>query len=86
MKVVIESTELAKRSGTSKAGNAYEIFEQRALLFRTGEKYPDKFKVNVPSSNAAYPPGEYALCESSFSVSRFGGLEVSPVLLPLTKG
>lgn len=85
IRIEIESTQILSRSGTSsRTGKPYEIREQNALLFREGERYPDKIRIPVPEGRSAYQPGAYMLHDSSFSVSRFGALEVSrPVLVAM---
>lgn len=84
IKIEIENTKLDTRSGTSsRTGNDYTIREQQALMFKEGERFPDKIKVNIKDGASAYAPGIYTLCQSSFSVSRFGGIEVRPVLVRL---
>lgn len=80
--IEIENTKLETRSGvSSRTQKEYTIREQHALLFKDGERFPDKIKINIKDGASAYTPGVYALSDSSFYVSRFGGLEVSPVLV-----
>lgn len=80
--IKIETTKLHVRSGTSaRTGKPYEIREQQALMFKAGESYPDKIKISLRDGQGAYAPGDYTLDDSSFYPSRFGGLEVSPVLV-----
>lgn len=84
IRIEIETVKTSTRSGTSqRTGNAYSITEQPALLFREGERYPDKISITLADGQGAYPVGQYTLDDSSFSVSRFGGLEVRPVLKPV---
>jgi len=80
--IKIESSKLVTKSGTSqRTQKPYEIREQSALMFKAGESYPDKIKISLRDGQAAYAPGDYTLDDSSFYPSRFGGLEVSPVLV-----
>lgn len=80
--IKIETTKLNLKSGTSaRTGKPYEIREQSALMFKAGESYPDKIKISLSDGQAAYSPGDYTLDDSSFYPSRFGGLEVRPVLV-----
>ena len=80
--IKIESSKLITKSGVSqKTGKPYEIREQSALMFKSGESYPDKIKISLRDGQAAYAPGDYTLDDSSFYPSRFGGIEVSPVLV-----
>ena len=83
--IEIESAEVKTRSGTSQRGNEYTIRDQNALCFKPGSRYPDKIKINVPDGQSAYQPGRYQLHPDSFQVSRFGNLEVRPILSPLPK-
>lgn len=80
--IKIESSKLITKSGISqKTGKPYEIREQSALMFKSGESYPDKIKISLRDGQAAYSPGDYTLDDSSFYPSRFGGVEVTPVLV-----
>lgn len=82
--IEIESQAVAVRSGTSaKTGNPYTIREQSALLFREGEKYPERIKLNLDDGVTPYAPGRYSLHDSSFSVNRYDSLQVRPVLSPV---
>lgn len=82
IKIEIENAQIATRSGTSeRTGKPYIIREQQALLFRDGERYPERIKVNLDEGMSAYIPGIYVLSDASFSVSRFGALQVRPLLL-----
>ena len=82
--IEIESTKLFTKAGTSqRTGKPYEIREQSALMFKEGERFPDKIKVTIREGQSAYAPGRYTLHDDSFYPSRFGGLEVNPVLVSL---
>jgi len=82
----IESQQIATRSGiSSKTQKPYTIREQNALLFRDGEKYPERVKITLDDGTTPYPVGNYQLHDLSYSVNRYGALQVRPVLSPLAK-
>jgi hypothetical protein len=82
IKIEIESIRLENKSGVSqRTQKNYSINEQQALLFREGERYPDKIKITLKDGDAAYAVGSYHLDDSSFFVGGFGSLEVRPVLV-----
>lgn len=84
IKIEIESQTVVTRSGTSqKTGKPYTIREQAALLFRDGEKYPERIKLTLDDGLTPYAPGFYSLHDSSFSVNRYDALQVRPVLQSL---
>ena len=84
IRIQIESAQMEVRRGTSsRTGKPYEIREQRALLFRDGEQYPDKIKIPVNDGQSAYAPGLYTLADSSYQVSRFAAVELRPVLVAI---
>jgi len=84
IRIEIESQTIQTRSGvSSKTGKPYTIHEQSALLFRDGEKYPERIKLNLDDGATPYAPGQYSLHDSSFSVNRYDSLQVRPVLSPL---
>jgi|TARA_R100001143_G_C3296885_1_gene103805 hypothetical protein len=83
--VEIESPQIVTKKGTSAKGKDYQIHEQAALMFKEGSRYPDKVKVVVVDGQSAYQPGRYTLHQDSFQVSRFGAIELRPVLVPITK-
>lgn len=82
--IEIESTKLTSKKGvSSRTQKPYEIHEQAALMFKDGSRYPDKVKVTIPDGQPAYAPGRYQLADDSFQPSRFGAIEVRPVLVSL---
>lgn len=86
MHIEIESTETFSRSGVSStSGRPYSIREQAALMFRKGEKYPERIKINLEEGAPAYAVGQYTLHDSSFSPNRYGALQVRPILSPVVK-
>ena len=52
------------------------IHEQTAYA-HMGGAFPVEFKIPLNSHGDAYPVGEYTLHPGSFSVNRFGSLEVN---------
>lgn len=50
---------------------------QTAYLHRDGQAYPDRFAVPVESPDAAYPPGRYQVAPGSYTVGRYGDLEIN---------
>lgn len=80
--IEIESTQFTTKKGTStRTQKPYEIREQAALMFKDGSRYPDKIKLTIPDGQSAYPVGRYSLHDDSFAPSRFGAIEVRPVLV-----
>lgn len=84
IRIEIENSQILTRSGVSeRTGKPYTIHEQAALMFRDGERYPERIKVNLDEGMSAYQPGNYVLSDASFSVSRYGAVQCRPVLLPV---
>lgn len=52
------------------------IHEQTAYAY-TGGAFPVEFKIPLDSHGDAYPVGEYSLHPGSFTVNRFGSLEIN---------
>jgi len=91
--------EKQQRSDTAQLANArnpqqpYQVVTQPALLWKDGEKYPDKFDfrlyfgtdVNKANAVQPMPPGNYRLKESAFGLDNYGGIncdfsELEPIL------
>lgn len=84
IRVEIESTNLKKRSGVSNTTQKeYSMQEQMALMFRQGERYPEKIKLTLDKDASAYPVGIYMLSDESFQLSRFSGIQLFPRLIPI---
>lgn len=79
MKFVVKNREVEIKKGVSRAGKPYEIFEQAAFL-HTGDEVR-KCVVNLRTGQSPYDPGDYALHPDSFTVDRFGGLQIGRVHL-----
>ena len=83
MKIMIDSTDVKTKNGTSKSGAPYSIREQEAYL-DTGKRFPEAIKLNLERDQQPHPVGEYSIdIDRSVYVGRFGGLELSssPVLV-----
>lgn len=75
-KVIVHSTAIAERSGTSqRTGKDFYIREQSAFVFLNNEPYPQKITLNLNRDQAPYPKGEYTLTPEFF-VGNFGDLRV----------
>lgn len=84
VRIEIESTKLNQRSGISKeSGKPYSMQEQMALMFRQGERYPEKIKLTLDKDASAYAVGHYMLSDESFELSRFAGIQIRPRLIPM---
>lgn len=82
--IEVENAQIVTRSGVSeRTQKPYTIREQQALMFREGERYPERIKVTLDEGMSAYPPGRYTLSDASYTVSRFGAIQVRPLLLRL---
>ena len=52
------------------------IHEQKAYA-HMGGAFPVEFKLSLKSHSDAYPVGVYSLADTSYSVNKFGGLELN---------
>ena len=52
-----------------------KIFEQSAYVY-LGDKFPVKMKLFLDDGQKPFDEGLYTLCESSFLVNAYGGLEL----------
>lgn len=93
MSIVIEvrSTELKDREVTQRSsGRVFRFKEQEAWAHVTNDKgekqpYPEKITVSLPRGrDTAYEPGSYTLHPASFYVGKFGNLEMSTRLVPVS--
>ena len=48
--------------------------EQQALLWKDGDRYPDKFIIGLRRDQDAIPKGTYRLGDAAFSPDRYGKL------------
>ncbi len=93
MKIVIENqtkevASVPKRNDDSKR---WHIATQKALLFKNGESYPDKFELtlriteNESEANAInpFPVGEYTFSEDAYVIDRRNNISLDPLKLKL---
>lgn len=73
MHIEIESNVV--HEGQTNAGKPKR--EQKALLWKDGEKHPDKIVLRLHNNAPGYPEGEYDIHQDSFGVNQYGGLELS---------
>ena len=84
IRIEIESATLTQRNGVSKeTQKPYSLQEQKALMFRQGERHPEKIKLTLDKDASAYPVGHYMLSDESFELSRFAGIQIRPRLIPM---
>jgi len=94
MHIEIETTNLTNNNFPNKKREGYQWYtvSQEALLFRSGEKYPDKFTINLyfqshesaqegnqaQQSIVAFKAGKYQLEDKAFRIDQRGqlGLDV----------
>lgn len=90
MYITIETTEFEDREVISrKSGAVFFTREQKALLFKDGEKYPDKFVHRLAftenrmerDNSKPIPAGEYSIHPNSFTIDNFGGLRLGALHL-----
>lgn len=95
MHIEIENTNLVKNDFPNKNNKDTRWYtaNQSALLFRDGEKYPDKFDLNICFSQiqadqeraAAFKAGKYELTDAAFYINNRNQLAIDPsrlVLMP----
>jgi len=92
MHIEIETTNLTNNNfpNNKRAGHQWYTVSQEALLFRDGEKYPDKFTINLyfqshesaqegnqaQQSIVAFKAGKYQLEDKAFRVNQRGQLDL----------
>jgi len=86
MKIEIENSTTTKRSITypdRKTGQpvTINVLEQKALLWRDGERYPERLVLDVPEGSQGFPVGVYLLSDQSFVINRYGKLSLKPELV-----
>lgn len=85
-KIIIRSSTVTPREFTSKTTGTKMVFrEQAAAILKSGEDFPHPFRLGLDESQAPYPPGDYQVDPSSFTVGRFDNLEIGRrvVLVPI---
>jgi hypothetical protein len=92
IKIEIDNLPVRELKGTSMKSGSPKPYHMR---FQTGyafcvdsstgaiAKYPDKFEIRLENEQSPFAPGVYQLLPSSLTVSRDGGLEVTPRLAPV---
>ena len=76
MKIEIKSTVTEYHQMQTKNGPR-DRFYQVAYLHQDGEPYPIKFRI-THDQNTPLAPGYYKLDDSSYTVGRYGDLEINP--------
>ena len=90
LKIEIQSAEVNVKAGTSaRTGKPYSIREQQGYAHtvdRSGKPnpYPARCSFTLGDDQPPYAPGLYQLAPESIYINRFGQLEISPVLKPLS--
>ena len=79
LKVIIDSTEVQTKSGTSRRGSPYTIREQGAFL-QCGREMR-RLKVSLSDGHEPYAPGTYEVDDTSFSTGSFDELVVNRLVL-----
>ena len=83
IRVIVKSENVVAKQGTSKAGKQYNIREQSAAL-DTGADFPAAFRIALDKDQPAYKPGAYTFAPESYTVGRYGDVELRyPKLVPL---
>lgn len=78
MRIEIQNAEAETRQVVSRrTGNPVTFREQQGYVHLEGKAYPVEFNIPLGDNQKPYPVGDYELDEKSFSVSRFGNLEVN---------
>lgn len=87
MKIEIKSTALETHNGTSqKTGKAFSIRKQTGYAHVEGEEYPVKISLTLFDDQVPHAPGFYRLSDASYTVGRFGDLQIGRLyLVPLVQ-
>lgn len=64
-----------KRTGEMKT---IHVTEQKALLWRDGERYPERLVLDVEEGNPPFTVGVYTLSDQSFVLNRYSKLSLRP--------
>ncbi|PTB88422.1 hypothetical protein C9927_04180 [Pseudidiomarina aestuarii] len=87
MHIEIETTNTSDRQVTARrSGEVFFIREQQALMFKTGQKYPDKFTLNIYFGNdeklrnatGSLPVGRYQFAEEAFYINNNQQMALNP--------
>ena len=85
IKIKIASTEVEKKSGTNARG-PWEIIEQQAYMFKSGDEFPEKIIIGLDKGAQPYEPGMYEIDERSVYVNQFKQPQMRMRLKPLVSG
>ncbi len=73
--IVVKSANSTARTITRKDGSKITFVEQTAAV-DVGDDFPQPFRLTLDDDQKPYPPGQYQVCPSSFSVGKYGEHEV----------
>ncbi|OLU30707.1 hypothetical protein BVH03_09460 [Pseudomonas sp. PA15(2017)] len=82
LRIKITSTDVEVKSGTNARG-PWEIREQEAYMFKSGDEFPEKIIIALGKEAPAYEPGMYELDEKSIYVGKFKQPQLSMRLRPV---
>lgn len=82
IKIKVNSTEVEKKTGVNGRG-PWEIIEQEAFMFKTGDEFPEKIVLTLDKGAQPYQPGMYELDEKSVYVGQFKQPQLRMRLKPL---
>jgi len=84
MFIEIEASSTITARNVQTQNGARDFYSQPALLWREGEKYPDKFTVPRSEGDNSLPAGKYTIMESTYQIDKFNNLRLNPFQLDLT--
>jgi len=70
LRIKVTSTDIEIKSGTNARG-PWEIREQEAYMFKSGDEFPEKIILALDTNMPPYDPGMYELDEKSIYVGKF---------------
>lgn len=70
IKIKVTSTDVEKKTGVNGRG-PWEIIEQEAFMFKTGDEFPEKIVLALDKGAQPYQPGMYEIDEKSVYVGQF---------------
>jgi hypothetical protein len=84
--IEVESNTIEERQISSSRGS-FTVREQPGWATLPGDRYPQKCTLSLAPGKAAHAPGKYRLAPSSFTIDRYGKLQLKRTLDldPLTK-
>jgi len=86
MRIEVESNAVTKRQisyADKRTGElkTIHVSEQKALLWRDGERYPERMILDVEEGNQPFAVGVYVLSDQSFVLNRYSKLSLRPELI-----